>query len=85
MNAAPQSDVSIVSGLIGLSRNIGFTLGTTLTSAFFGLFFSIYNPTNATSGPEFATSYISGMQGTYMIFALFALIGTGISLLRTKS
>jgi EmrB/QacA subfamily drug resistance transporter len=85
MNAAPKADVSIVAGLIGLSRNIGFTFGTTLTSAFFALFFSIYNPENATSGTVYATSYISSMQSTYLIFAFFAILGTVVSLLRAKN
>ena len=84
MNAAPKSDVSIVSGLIGLSRNIGFTLGTTLTSAFFGLFFIMYNPNEISSGPVFTSSYYQSLQLTFMIFALFALLGVGISLLRSR-
>ena len=84
MNAAPKTDVSIVAGLIGLSRNIGFTFGTTLTSAFFALFFSINNPGNITSGTIYLTSYISSMQGTYIIFAFLAVLGTIASLLRTK-
>ena len=85
MNVAPKADVSIVSGLIGLSRNIGFTLGTTLTSAIFGLLFSIYNPLNVDSGSIFISSYISGLQGTYIIFAIIALIGTIISFLRSQN
>ncbi len=82
MNAAPKQDVSVVSGLIGLSRNIGFTLGTTLTSAFFSLFFLTQNPDDIRSGQIFISSYYQGMESTYLIFALFALLGAGISLLR---
>jgi EmrB/QacA subfamily drug resistance transporter len=84
MNAAPKSDVSIVSGLIGLSRNIGFTLGTTLTSAFFGLFFIMYNPNEISSGQVFTSSYYQSLESTYIIFALLALLGAGISLLRNR-
>ncbi|MHA1976001.1 MAG: MFS transporter [Candidatus Hodarchaeales archaeon] len=82
MNAAPKNDVSVVSGLIGLSRNIGFTLGTTLTSAFFSLFFLTYNPNDIANGPIFTSSYYQSMESTYLIFALLALLGAGISLLR---
>jgi predicted MFS family arabinose efflux permease len=85
MNAAPKKDVSVVSGLIGLSRNIGFTLGTTLTSAFFGLFFLMNNPDDIASGPIFISSYYQGLESTYLIFALFALIGASISLLRKSN
>ncbi|MHA1994567.1 MAG: MFS transporter [Candidatus Hodarchaeales archaeon] len=85
MNAAPKKDVSVVSGLIGLSRNIGFTLGTTLTSAFFSLFYLMYNPNDITSGQIFTSSYYQSMEQTYLIFALFALLGAGISLLRKSN
>ena len=85
MNAAPKKDVSVVSGLIGLSRNIGFTLGTTLTSAFFGLFFLMNNPDDIDSGSIFYSSYYQGLESTYLIFALFALLGASISLLRKST
>ena len=85
MNSAPKKDVSVVSGLIGLSRNIGFTLGTTLTSSFFVLFFSMNNPDDIVSGPVFNSSYYQSLESTYLIFALFALIGASISLLRRSN
>ena len=84
MNASPKQDVSIVSGMIGLSRNIGFTLGSTLTSAFFSLFFLFKNPTNIQQGTIFTESYYYGLSTTYMIFACFAFLGVIISLLRRK-
>jgi EmrB/QacA subfamily drug resistance transporter len=85
MNVAPEKDVSVVSGLIGLSRNIGFTLGTTLTSAFFGLFFLMNNPDDIASGSIFTSSYYQSLESTYFIFALFALLGAIISLLRKST
>ncbi|MHA2173991.1 MAG: MFS transporter [Candidatus Hodarchaeales archaeon] len=84
MNASPKQDVSIVSGMIGLSRNIGFTLGTTLTSAFFALFFLMENPQDLLEGRIFTESYYFGMRSTYLIFAFFAFCGGLISLLRQK-
>ncbi len=82
MNAAPKKDVSVVSGLIGLSRNIGFTLGTTLTSAFFSYFYLYNNPNEITTGSIFTSSYYQSLESTYLIFAFLALVGAGISLLR---
>lgn len=85
MNASPKQDISIVSGMIGLSRNIGFTIGTTLTSAFFGLFFLLNNPSDIQQGSIFTESYNFGMSSTYIIFALFAFSGALISLFRQRS
>lgn len=82
MNAAPKSDVSIVSGLIGLSRNIGFTLGTTLSSSVFVLFFTINNPDNLTTGVNYLSIYYISLGETFLLFSLFALLGTIISYLR---
>ncbi|MFX0211921.1 MAG: MFS transporter, partial [Candidatus Hodarchaeota archaeon] len=82
MNVAPKSEVSIVSGLIGLSRNIGFALGTTFSTSLFALFFTINNPNNITSGTIFVSSYYTSLGQTYLLFSLFALIGAIISYLR---
>jgi MFS family permease len=79
MNAAPKGDVSVVSGLIGLSRNIGFALATTLSSAFFALFFTMNNPTGDTSGSIFISSYYLTLGEVYVIFALLAVLGALIS------
>jgi EmrB/QacA subfamily drug resistance transporter len=79
MNAAPKGDVSVVSGLIGLSRNIGFALATTLSSAFFALFFAMNNPTGSTSGSIFVSSYYLTLGEVYVIFALLAVLGALIS------
>ncbi len=82
MNAAPKGDVSVVSGLIGLSRNIGFALATTLSSAFFTFFFTLNNPDNITSGTFFISTYYISLGQVYFIFSFFALIGAVISFLR---
>jgi EmrB/QacA subfamily drug resistance transporter len=82
MNVAPKSDVSIVAGLIGLSRNIGFALGTTLSSSFFALFFIMNNPDNITSGITFLSSYYISLGETFFIFSLFAVVAALISYLR---
>jgi MFS family permease len=84
MNVAPKGDVSVVAGLIGLSRNIGFALGTTISSSFFALFFLINNPTNITSGMTFISSYYMSLGQTYALFASFALLGAVISYLRSS-
>jgi EmrB/QacA subfamily drug resistance transporter len=82
MNASPKDDVSIISGMIGLSRNIGFALATTFSSALFGVFFEIYNPNNITSGTVFVSSYHQSLESTFIIFAFFAFLGALISALR---
>ena len=84
MNVAPKGDVSVVTGLIGLSRNIGFALGTTISSSFFTLFFLINNPNNITSGMTFTSSYYISLGQTYILFSLFALSGAIISYLRSS-
>ncbi len=85
MNIAPKGDVSVVAGLIGLSRNIGFALGTTISSSVFGLFFLMNNPNNITSGMTFISSYYISLGQTYVLFSLFALVGAVISYLRTSN
>ncbi len=82
MNVAPKGDVSVVAGLIGLSRNIGFALGTTISSSFFALFFIINNPNNITSGVTYVSSYYISLGQTFFLFSLFALFGAIISYLR---
>lgn len=82
MNAAPKGDVSVVSGLIGLSRNIGFALGTTISSSIIMLFLIINNPDNLISGPTFISSYHISLGETFFLFSLFALAGAIISYLR---
>lgn len=85
MNVAPKSDVSIVAGLIGLSRNIGFALGTTLSTSFFVLFFTMNNPDNIMSGMTFLSGYYISLGETFFIFSLFALLAALISYLRGSS
>ncbi|MFW9905365.1 MAG: MFS transporter [Candidatus Thorarchaeota archaeon] len=84
MNVAPKDDVSVVTGLIGLSRNIGFALGTTISSSFFTLFFLLNNPNNITSGMTFTSSYYLSLGQTYILFSIFALSGAIISYLRSS-
>jgi MFS family permease len=85
MNVAPTTDVSVVSGLIGLSRNIGFALATTLSSAFFGLFFVMNNPSNVTSGLLFISTYYISLGQTFFVFSLFAVLAAIISYFRVSS
>jgi EmrB/QacA subfamily drug resistance transporter len=80
MNAAPKADVSIVAGLIGFSRNIGFALATTISSSVFTLFYTMNNPNNITS--KFNSSYNISLGETFFLFSLFALLGALISYLR---
>lgn len=82
MNNAPKGDVSVVAGLIGLSRNIGFALATTISSAIFTFLFTLNNPENLTSGSVFISNYYTSLGEVYFIFAIFALIAAIISYYR---
>ncbi len=84
MNAAPHGSISIVAGAVNLSRNIGFVLGTALSSLFFSLFFEYLNPNNYKSGPKFENAYYSALGITFIIFAAFNFIGVTLSMLRGK-
>jgi EmrB/QacA subfamily drug resistance transporter len=85
MNAAPNGDVSVVSGLIGLSRNIGFALATTLSSAFFTFFFTLNNPDHIILGEFFVSTYYISLSQVYFVFSLIALVGAVLSFLRGSS
>lgn len=77
MNATPKKMLSAVSGALNLSRNVGFTLGTALSSAiFFGLFL------NNNSGISFEENYYEGLGKTYLIFAGICVVGAILSSLR---
>ena len=73
MNASEKENLSIVSGIIGLSRNIGFTLGVTISS-------TIFNATNPDVNKP--ASYTKGLGITYMLVSIFIFIGMIISLNR---
>lgn len=78
MNASPKSDLSSVSGIISLSRNIGFTLGITLSSLFFDKIRNSYNHESE------AIAYTRGLGWTLILISLFALFGSFISYNRGK-
>ena len=77
MNGTPKKMLSAVSGALNLSRNVGFTLGTALSSAiFFGIFL------NKNSGVSFEENYYEGLGKTYLIFAGICIVGAILSSLR---
>ena len=43
------------------------------------------NPDDIASGPIYISSYFRGLESTYLIFALLALLGASISLLRKSN
>ncbi len=77
MNAAPQNEISIVSGLLNLARNIGFTLGTTISSSLFS-FLLIQNQSNL----GYVDSYYIALAFTFGTLSILILFGVVLSLLR---
>ena len=75
MNIAPRKDLSIVSGILNLSRTIGFSIGTALSTAIFSLFFSMNSRTNI----DYNSTYYQSLGGTFIILGLFVGIGAIIS------
>ncbi|MFX1251807.1 MAG: MFS transporter [Promethearchaeota archaeon] len=84
MNATPKANMSTISGMLNLSRTLGFSLATGLSSAFFELFLTIYDPNGAVSGLEFELAYYQSLGITFTILALFAFVGMMISFMRGR-
>jgi EmrB/QacA subfamily drug resistance transporter len=84
MNASPKDYLSIVSGVLNLSRTIAFSLGTGLSTAFFSLFFSINNPSDEITGLTYKTAYYQALSSTFLLICLFSYIAGIISILRGK-
>ncbi len=78
MNIAPRKDLSIVSGILNLSRTIGFSIGTALSTALFGLFFGMNSLTNI----DYNSTYYHSLGGTFIILGLIVGIGAIISYAR---
>lgn len=77
MNAAEKSDLSVISGILGLSRNIGFTLGSSIAPALFAFFLN-------SSNKDYVHAYTQSLGYTFSIFAVFVVIGAVVSFKRGK-
>jgi EmrB/QacA subfamily drug resistance transporter len=84
MNASPKAHISVVSGILNLSRNVAFALGTALSTSLFALFFAMNNVTASQGSHEYNMAYYAGLEVTFFIFVLFAIVGAIISLLRGR-
>lgn len=84
MNATPKEYLSITSGLLNLSRTVAFSLATGLSVSIFNIFYLNSNPTDLKSGPIFESAYYNGLAATLVIFAIIALLGGIVSILRGK-
>jgi MFS family permease len=79
MNASPKSKISIISGTLNLSRNIGFTMGTAISSTFFTLFQRFFDPERTTEGNEFESAYYLAVGFTFLLFAFLNSFGIILS------
>jgi EmrB/QacA subfamily drug resistance transporter len=79
MNASPKSKISIISGTLNLSRNIGFTMGTAISSTFFTLFQRFFDPERTTEGKEFESAYYLAIGFTFLLFAFLNSFGIILS------
>ncbi|MCY3412480.1 MAG: MFS transporter [Candidatus Heimdallarchaeota archaeon] len=78
MNGTPKRMLSTVSGALNLSRNVGFTLGTALSSAiFFGLLLNVQE-----GDPNYSDAYHEGLGYIFLIFGAIVFIGAVLSFLR---
>ncbi len=78
MNIAPREDLSIVSGILNLSRTIGFSIGTALSTALFGMFFGL----NPLKNVDYNLTYYQSLGTTFIILGLFVALGALVSYAR---
>ena len=81
MSAGPKPKLGIVTGMVNLSRNIGFTLGTALSTLIFVFLLNRYQISTGLDKLNPAV-YVPSMRIMIAVFAVFALIGATISFLR---
>lgn len=79
MNAAPKNNISVVSGLLNLSRNIAFTISTSIASLIFAFF-----QNRADTALSFDRSYTQSFGYTLLIFVTLNMFAVVFSLLRGK-
>ncbi len=81
MSATPKPKLGLVGGFVGLARNIGFILGITLSSS---IFYTLLGDDEIPDPMviDFARSYSEAMGITFIFFAIIALIGLLLSMLR---
>lgn len=77
--AAPRGDLGLANGMLGTMRNLGVTLGVSLT----GLVFLAGAPGHVL--PTRGGAFVSAMQPALWLAAGFAIVGAGLSLLRGEA
>jgi len=77
MSATPKEKLGLVGGFIGLARNIGFTIGITLSSSMFILLIDYKNPTDIANHV-----YAEALGLTFFFFGCIALLGVFFSAIR---
>ena len=81
MSSSPENKLGVANGLLSLSTNVGFSLGTALATAVFIYSQNYYQRKN---GGELAdvVNYIPAMKVLFAVFAVFMLFATIFSWFR---
>ncbi|MHA2161201.1 MAG: MFS transporter [Candidatus Thorarchaeota archaeon] len=85
MTAAPKQYMGVVSALTNISRTTGFSIATALVTTVFTSIFTIFNITNAVTGPEYVIAYSSAVQYTIWVFCILVIAALVITVFRGVS
>ena len=81
MSAAPKEKLGVANGLLSLSTNIGFSLGTALSTLIFAFNRNIFQKIEGTT-IEDPNVYVPAMKWMFLAFALITVIAIIVSYLR---
>ncbi len=76
MTSSPKEYLGVISALTNISRTTGFSVGTAAVTATFAFLLIMFNPSGATTGPEFVAAYTLSVQ--YAIWFFCSLVFAAI-------
>jgi hypothetical protein len=81
LSSAPKRELGVVSGLLSLSRNIGYTIGTSLSTTIFVFVQGLYVNRNGGS-PTDVINYVPAMRIMFGVVTSLMAIAILLSFLR---
>ena len=81
MSSAPEKKLGVANGMLGLSTNVGFSLGTALATAIFAMNQNLFQKINGGNVNDLV-NYVPAMRLLFGIFAIFMLFSTIFSYFR---